>query len=153
MNFRDNPFNLPIRIHYRPPNSLVYFLTVSHVGALLCLFPTAFSVWWKAMLAGLLALNYIYYFPGLLRARIQEPRPQLCLNRENEWSLVNTANDALALTLHTGALVHRLLLVLRFTATDGQTYSFILTPKNVDLNTLRHLRARLLHGNKEPERC
>jgi Membrane-bound toxin component of toxin-antitoxin system len=148
MNHRDNAFNLPIRIYYRPPKALMYFMSTAHTGALLCLFPVVLPLWLKALLMILVAANHIRFFRCFSKQQTAESRPQLFLSRDDVWSLIDADNNAVPLTLQPGALVHRLLLVLRFIAEDGKSYAFILRPENVEQNTLRRLRVRLLHGKR-----
>ena len=145
MTHRENAFNLPIRIAYRPPVALIQLMTFSHAGALLCLLMVSLAHWQIGMLIMLISINYYSFYRDYHKQSKAQPCPQLCLGRENEWSLI-ADDDALVMQLRNGALVHRLLLVLRFTSENGKSYCFYLNSKNVEANTLRRLRVRLLHG-------
>jgi len=148
MEHKDNAFSLPIRIVYLPPQALMYLMTFSYTGALLCLLPLAWPLWSKGVLISLLMANYIRFYRRFNRGKTVAFRPQLFLNRDDEWSLLANANNVMAATLLPGAFVHRLLLVLRFVAEDGKSHTFILSPENVEHNTLRRLRVRLLHSKR-----
>lgn len=152
MEHKDNAFSLPIRIDYQPPQALMYFMTFSYTGALLCLLPLAWPFWSKGVLISLLMANYIRFFRRFNRDKAVALRPQLFLNKDDEWSMLANDNNLLAVTLLPGAFVHRLLLVLRFIAEDGKSHAFILSPQNVEHNTLRRLRVRLLHSKQPASR-
>lgn len=146
MVYRENAFNIPIRISYRPPLILVYLMTFSHTGALLCLFFVAVPPLLLGLLMLVTTVNYCLFIRGFFQQQRMLPCPQLCLGKENEWSLLLGHNEVLSLQLRPGALVHRLLLVLRFSTENRKFYCFILNAENVESNTLRRLRVRLLHG-------
>jgi hypothetical protein len=148
MKDRDNAFNLPIRINYQPPVSLLYFITFIHVGALFCLIPVAFSICLKLLIVLLISINYLHFYSDFVRITDSEHKPVLLLNRENKWTLIDTEKNAEAVKLEPAAYVHRLLLVLRLTVKGGKTYPFILTSENVERNILRRLRVRLRHGKR-----
>ncbi len=147
MNHRENAFNAPIRVTYRPPKVLLYLMTLSHFGALPCLLFVSLTVWLTGPLLVLILTNYYFFVRGFSRQQHARYCPQLCLGKDNRWSLLTASDESLAIQLQPGAFVHRLLLVLRFKAENGNSWSFILSPENVESHTLRRLRVRLLHGN------
>ncbi len=152
MGYRDNAFNLPIRIDYQAPKALVYFITVTHTGALLCLSMPALPLWMRMSCMVPVLVHYLWLMRGFNTGQSVKNRLQLLLDKNNKWSLLNAENVAARMTLQTGAFVHGLLLVLRFVAESGKSYCFILTPANVDHDSLRRLRVRLRHGGKKVEK-
>jgi len=152
MNHRDNAFSLPIRIPYQVPKKLRYFIAFTHAGALLCLFPIALPLWLRALCMILVVINYLRLMRSFDAGQSVENRPCLLLKKNDEWFLLDADGDVIALSIRNGAFVHRLLLVLRFVAENGKSYCFILSPDNVDHNTLRRLRVRLRHGNSKVDR-
>ncbi len=145
MKHKDNAFSLPIRIAYRPPKALFKFMILLHAGALLCLIPVAFPLWLKALLT-LLLISYFFRFHYTYRKQIEAQKfCVLQLSRKNKWTILNNTSAVQKLELEPGAFVHSTLLVLNFACEDGKKLSFILTPENVEANSLRRLRVRLLH--------
>jgi hypothetical protein len=148
MQHRDNAFSLPIRILYRPPNTLLYFMILIHAGAMFCMFPIALSLELKAVILILMTLNFLRFYAAFSHDTQVKHQPLLLLNRDNEWTLIDKDNNAVALKLEPGAFVHSLLVVLRFSVAEKKIRSFILNSENVEHNLLRRLRVRLLHDNR-----
>ncbi|MFT7459648.1 MAG: hypothetical protein ACI909_002330 [Planctomycetota bacterium] len=146
MIYRDNAFSVPIRIHYRPPRSLLYLMAFSHFGAALCLLLSSLPYWLSVLLILLVTACFSFFYQDFNKQQVATITPQLCLGKENEWSLIDGNDEVRSIKLRPSALAHSLLLVLRFSDVEGRSYSFILNAENVEKNTLRRLRVRLLHG-------
>ena len=101
MKFRKNAFNAAIRIPYRPPQALMYFVTFNHVGAAVCLFFVSLPLWLIGLLLMLLTTHYWFFIQTFRKQRRPEVCPQLCLGMENEWSLVCGNNEKLSMRLQT----------------------------------------------------
>lgn len=142
---RDSLFTLAVRISYRPPGLLLYIVMLSHTGALVCVLATSLPAVGRASLAMILFLHCLYYLFAWYRQYHQRPLPVLCLRRSGEWRLIEDGEEH-TLRLCEAGFVHRLLVVLRFTAGNRRPRGFVLTRENVDATTLRRLRVRLLHG-------
>ena len=55
-------------------------------------------------------------------------------------------DDVMTLRLLPGALMHQLLLILRFVDENGRSFCFVLSKENFAIDILRRLRVRLLHS-------
>lgn len=143
----ENPFTMPIRIKYRPPGNLIIFLSIIHIGALTCLMSLSIPMWLRVLLALIISGSYAIYTYKFLRAR--HDRVELILSPDNEWRVVDLASDGhdwCRMNLSPGAFVHPRLVVLRLSGDLGK-YTFLLSPKNVDRDSLRRLRVRLRYTN------
>lgn len=141
----DSPFTLPIRIYYRPPGSLIVFLSLIHVVTLLYLLSLALPLWSRVMLALIILCSYIVYLRNFIRAC--RKRVELILQPDNEWRIVDlnrSEPDSSKMTLIPGAFVHPLLVVLKLKGPPGH-YTFLLTAENMNADSLRRLRVRLLY--------
>jgi len=141
----DSPFTLPIRIYYRPPGSLFVFLSLIHVASLLYLLSLALPPWSRVLLALIILCSYTVYTRDFIRAR--HKRVELILQPDNEWRIVDLNRsdlDSCKMTLIPGAFVHPLLVVLKLRGPLGH-YTFLLTCENMDADSLRRLRVRLLY--------
>lgn len=139
----ESPFTLPIRIYYRPPDSLLIFLSVIHIGAVVCLMSLSAPLWSRVLLVLIVLCSYFIYTFEFLRARRR--CMELILLPDNEWRVVDSTGDNrrwCQMALSTGAFVHPGLVVLKLRGPMGK-YSFLLTGENVDIDTLRRLRVRL----------
>lgn len=145
MSNRDNAFTLPIRIAYRPPRSVLYLAIFIHIGAILCLHATSLPVLLKLLLGSTVVCQFLLILRDHQLRHAASVAPELCLARDDSWLLLD-GEEELGLELCQGALVHRLLLVMRFNSDRGKVHTFLLTRENVDKQVLRRLRVRLLHG-------
>ena len=139
----ESPFTMPIRIYYRPPGSLMLFLSIVHAISILCLLPLALPDWVKCLLALIILYSYHGYTLDYLRARGK--RLELILQPDNEWRLVDLSRpdqQRVRVTLIPGAFVHPRLVVLNMQGPAGR-FALLLTPQNVDADTFRRLRVRL----------
>jgi len=141
----ESPFILPIRIYYRPPGSLFVFLSLIHVVSLFYLLLPEFPPWSRELSALTIFCSYICYVRDFIHTR--RKRVELILRPDNEWRLVDfnrRDDDSCKMTLIPGAFVHPLLVVLKLRSPFGH-YTFLLTRENMDADTLRRLRVRLLY--------
>lgn len=139
----ESPFILPIRIYYRPPGTLLLFLSIVHIISILCLLPLAIPVWTKGLLVLIILCSYFGYTRDFLHAR--RNRVELILQPDNEWRVVDISRKDQywdRVKLIPGAFVHPRLVVLNLKGRAGR-YCFLLTHGNVDADTLRRLRVRL----------
>ncbi len=143
MNSRESAFELPIHIHYRPSTWVLYGLTFSHIGALICLFPIVIPVGLKFLLGSAIVYSTIRTYRIYLESSTAIKPIQLILNAEDEWLIISSDGNSQASTLLAESFVHPYLVVLRFTTENKQYFVFILTPENVDQDILRRLRVRL----------
>ena len=146
MNHRDNAFNVPTRITYRPPITLLHYMAFTHIGAIACLCVVSVSIFISGILSVLIIVNYFLYYRKFESQREAVPSVELCLGNSNEWTALGLDDDVMTLRLLPGALVHQRLLILRFVDENGRSYCFILSKENVAIAVLRRLRVRLLHG-------
>lgn len=139
----ESAFELPVHISYRPPGWLIFALTFTHTGAIICVFTVPVPVWLKGILILAIIISYSWYAFRYLACRKMRPPLLLIWNINDEWKLVDDAGVR-DVRLLPGAVVHPAILVLRFE--DGkQVHLFILTPWEVDKDILRRLRVRLLY--------
>ena len=151
---RESTLISPISVHYRPPAWLYKGLLVSHLGAMLCLFPVAIMLWLKILLGLAIGGSMIRYQRDYITQRHTFAPTQLILTPDDEWFRIKHNGDSQDITLLAGAWVHPWLIVLRFVDGNHQSYSYILTADNVDPEVLRQLRVRLRyrktsHGDKQ----
>ena len=146
MTHRDNAFNVPIRISYRPPLSLLYFMAFTHLGAIvsLALVSVPIVIFW--LLLALILGNGFFHYRNFKSQSAATPGLELCLGKANEWTLLGLEDDVMTLRLLPGAVVHQLLLILRFVDENGRSHCFILNKDNVAVDIRRRLRVRLIHG-------
>lgn len=142
----DSPFELPIHIAYRPPGWLAIVLSISHCGAIICIFAVPVPPWSKIALLAVICVSLLWSLYRVLHRRYVAPPIMLILNTTNEWRLADR-RDARPITLLPGAFVHPGLLVLRFK--DGRRICpVILTPGMLKREVFRRLRVRLRYENK-----
>lgn len=142
----DSAFELPIQIAYRPPGWLVLALSISHSGAIICIYALPVPLWLKAAMVVVICISLLRSLYQFLNSRYIVPPIKLILNAADEWRLADR-RDTRPVILLPGALVHPLLLVLRFK--DGRRiYPVILTPGTLNRAVFRRLRVRLRFGNK-----
>ena len=146
MGNRDSVFTLPLRITYRPPRLVFYIVMLSHLGALACVRVTSLPEPLQLSLAAVLVMHMSFAWFSCRRQRNTAQAPVLCLGSDGDWILVE-ADDEHRIELCEAALVHRLLVVLRFRGQKGQRWDFVLNHENVDRTTLRRLRVRLIHDS------
>ena len=87
MNYRENAFNVPIHIDYRSPKSILYLQSPSHSGALICLFFVFLPLRAKGAVILCVLTSYCHFYLDLKKQSNALSCPQLCLSRENAWSL------------------------------------------------------------------
>lgn len=145
MSNMDNAFNLPIRITYRLPRSVLYFSVFNHAGAVACLFISSIPIPFQLALGSVVLYHLAQQLGGYRSSQSGQGGQELCLRRDDTWLLVEDGKTS-RLQLCPGALVHRLVVLMRFKTEEGNTARFILTAENVDKQILRRLRVRMLHG-------
>ncbi len=143
MSSRESAFELPIHIHYRPSAWVLYGLTISHIGAMICLFPIVIPIGLKFLLGSAIVYSTIRTYRTYLKASTAIKPIQLILNAEDEWIIITSDGNNQASTLLPESFVHPYLVVLRFATENKRYFAFILTPDNVDQDILRRLRVRL----------
>ena len=143
MNSRESAFELPIQIHYRPSARVLYGLTISHMGALICLFPIVIPLGLKFLFGSAIVYSTLRGYRIYLKTSTALKPIQLILNTEDEWMIIGPDGDSQASTLLAESFVHPYLVVLRFITETKQYFVFILTPDNVDQDIFRRLRVRL----------
>ena len=146
MNHRDNEFNIPVRITYRPPITLLHYMAFTHIGAIICLCVVSLSIFLFGILSVLIIVNYFLYYQKFESEREAVPSVELCLGNSNEWTALMLVDDVMTLRLLPGALMHQLLLILRFVDENGRSFCFVLSKENFAIDILRGLRVRLLHS-------
>ena len=150
MQYGNNAFSTLIRISYRPPVFLFYLVVFTHLGAIFSLCYADLP--WTPVAAGLFLLlfNLFAYVFKIRQARSEQVSPVLCLNKNNEWSVV-VKGTTCKLQLRPAAYVHPCLVILRFYDQRKKLWCFILTRENVEKQDFRRLRVRLLHGETRAE--
>jgi len=136
-------FELPIRIYYRPPASLIYFLTISHVAGIICVFLAAVPALPEWVLCVSAAFSYCMYLRSYIHSR-RHP-VYIVLQPNDEWLVIDpsgSGNPVSRATTEPGAFVHPLLTVMTLNI-EGHRCAFILTSGNTDTEVLRRLRVRL----------
>ena len=142
----DSAFELPIHIAYRPPGWLVIASIINHCGAIICIFAVPVPPWLKAAMVAVVGAGLFWSLYRFLHRRYITPSIMLILNSANEWRLVERG-EARPIRLLPGALVHPLLLVLRFK--DGRrVYPVVLTPGMLNPELFRRLQVRLRFNDK-----
>lgn len=142
----DGAFELPIHISYRPPAWLLIFLSISHLGAIICIFAVPVPSWLGVLIATAIVGSLLWSLSRHFYYRYRSVPVRLILNASDDWSLADERGDR-AIRLLPGAFVHPCLLVLRF-RDNGRSRSFILTPSTLDEDMLRRLRVRLLYKKR-----
>jgi hypothetical protein len=143
MSGRNSVFELPIRLQYRPPLSLLYFLIFSHAAGVICVFHSAIPVLPGCFMCVVVMISFYIYLRDFIHAR-RNP-VYLILQPDDVWLLIDRAGDmdqVSRVRLEPGSFVHPLLTVLRVNR-EGRRCSFVLTSGNTDFDILRRLRVRL----------
>jgi len=137
-----NGFLLPIRIGYRPPKWLVPLLFASHLLAIFCLYFTGVDLRLRilVLVAVMISLTVRVFFP--VAARYQGCL--LALNADDRWFRVVAEQGPEELYLVQTVMLASEMIFLQFTDGRRDRHLFILTGENVDADTLRRLRVRLL---------
>ena len=148
MSSGKSEFESPIRIIYRPPVLLIYFLTFLHLAAILCILISAIPSPFGSILIAAITASYINESRRYLCGR-KHPI-HLVLHPDSRWLLINRNDDQDTVSevkLKDGAFVHPLLIVMNFHA-EGTRFPIIFTSNNCDGDTMRRLRVRLRFPNR-----
>lgn len=137
------PFEQTIRIPCRPSGRIFRILLLVHVLAFTSLFFTAIMLWIKISLAVVTGASMYRFYKAYMCEKDTWNRRQLLLNGDDEWRLIEGNGADREVNLLPATFVHPLLLVLRFVDDQEKHYSFVLTPDNVDQDSLRRLCVRL----------
>ena len=140
-------FDLPIRIEIKPSKWLAVGLATSHVGAILLLWFVDLAMWIKMLLAIAAMLSLIHSFYFYVWQNSPRSLIELILNDNEEWLLTRNDGRVVEAYLRQGAFVHPMLIVLPFRYGLHFT-AVILTPDQVNADTLRRLRVRLRFKRK-----
>ncbi len=145
------PFEQAIRIAYRPSRTVFIVLAVLHMLALCSLMLVEIPVWVGLLLAALVVVGLFKSCVDYRAQREHYPHRELLLDTNELWYLIDNREAAVELRLRPAALVHPLLIALRFSDARRRKYVFILTRDNVDKDTLRRLRVRLCFADGAKE--
>ena len=151
---REFPLEMPIFIDYRPSLRLGIFNTLIHFGTVFCLLLTAIPLALAGLVGTCVLVHYVCYARRYLRALNGRTRVLLKLDKQNRWQLIRAGGEApgeiIELDLLPGTLVHPLLVALRFKDETGRIRACVVTPDNLDKQTLRRLRVRLRFPLRSP---
>ena len=145
MHKKESAFSVFIRISYRPPSALLYLIFISHFGAVFSVCYAVLPFIPTLLFVLLILASFIHSLYQFRQMKMRPSAPQLCLNKNNEW-LVIDKGIAYSVRLKPATLVHSCLIVLRFSGGLKNLRCFVLNRENVEKQTLRRLRVRLLHG-------
>ncbi len=137
-----NGFLLPIRISYRPPAWLLPLIFAAHLLAIFCLYFTGISLLLRVMLLLLVSASLLARV--LFSHTSCHPPCQLILNAQDQWLLAESGNEPRRLYLLKFVILAPELVILLLKDNQRGKQLFILTGNNVDADTLRRLRVRLL---------
>lgn len=145
------PFEQVIRIAYRPSRMVFIILMAVHILAFASILVAEILPGAKFFLALLVASGLYKSCRDYSRPGNSTAKTELVLDASDVWHLVNDKQDTTELTLLPAVFVHPVLVILRFTDVKRKKYSFILTPDNLDKDSLRRLRVRLRFRNTVPD--
>ncbi len=151
---REFPLEMPIFIDYRPSLRLGIFNTLIHFGAIFCLLLTDIPLVLTGLVGTCVLVHYACYARRYLRALNGRTKALLKLDKQNRWQLIRaggeTSEEIIDLDLLPGTLVHPLIVALRFKDETGRIRACVMTPDNLDKQTLRRLRVRLRFPLRSP---
>ena len=137
------PFEQVMRIAYRPSRMVFMVLAAAHILAFAGILLAEVSLWVKFFLAVLVASGLYKSCRDYSGQGGSDAKTELVLDARDSWYLINDKQDTVELTLRPAVFVHPVLIVLRFVDTQRKRHVFILTPDNLDKDSLRRLRVRL----------
>jgi len=138
-------FDLPVRIYYIPPTWLMPFIYLTHSVAAVCLIPVNLPGSIKIVLF-LAALCSLRFHAGNFKRYSAFDKPlQLLLDTANNWSVVVPDGKRIDASLQSASIFQPGFVVLNLQDKNSTKYVFILTESNLDKQTLRRLRVRLLY--------
>ncbi|MDX1251937.1 MAG: hypothetical protein IDH49_06745 [Gammaproteobacteria bacterium] len=143
----------PLQVDVRYSPWLAGLTLFVHGGALAILLPLAFSLWAKAVLAGVITASLAYILNTHALLRHERAVLRLIWGSDDDWTLHTARGEAVVARLLPGSYVHPLLVVLNFEInvsdingripSRARRRSVVLAPDSSDAATLRRLRARL----------
>jgi hypothetical protein len=138
-------FDLPVRIDYVPPAWLLPFIYLTHSVAAVCLFPAnlPWSIKIVLFLAALCSLRF--HIGNFMRYTAISKPLQLLLDVANNWSVVVPDGKRIDASLQSASILQPGFVVLNLQDENNTKYVFFLTESNLDKQTLRRLRVRLLY--------
>ncbi|NKB39211.1 MAG: hypothetical protein GKR93_18935 [Gammaproteobacteria bacterium] len=145
MQNRESAFSVFIRISYRPPSALLYLILFSHLGAVFSVYYAALPLLPTLLCMILILINLLHLIYQFRQMKKQVNAAQICLTKKNEWLIIDN-NIVHKARLKPATLVHPCLVILRFKSEMKNSWCFILNGENVERDTFRRLRVRLLHG-------
>jgi hypothetical protein len=138
-------FDLPVRIDYVPPTWLMPFIYLTHSVAAVCLIPV--NLPWSIKIILFLAVFFSLRFnvANFRRYSAFDKPLQLLLDTANNWSVVVPDGKRIDASLQSASILQPEFVVLNLQDKNSTKYVFILTESNLDKQTLRRLRVRLLY--------
>jgi len=138
-------FDLPVRIDYLPPTWLMPFIYFTHSVATFCLLPVNLPWSLKAILFLALLFSLRFHVRNFRRYTAISRPLQLLLDAANNWSVVVPDGKRIDASLQSASIFQAGFVVLNLQDKNSTKYVFILTESNLDKQTLRRLRVRLLY--------
>jgi hypothetical protein len=138
-------FDLPVRIDYVTPTWLLPFIYLTHSVAAVCLIPV--NLQWSIKIVLFLAVLFsLRFHVAKFRRYSAFDKPlQLLLDTANNWSVVVPDGKRIDASLQSASILQPEFVVLNLQDKNSTKYVFILTESNLDKQTLRRLRVRLLY--------
>lgn len=101
-------------IFIKPSKILASFVTLSHLGALVTLYPLDLVLWQKTFLIGLVLLSFAYIWTYKILQRGYRTIVAVAATQEEDWSITTANGQVLLGKLLADSVIWPWVMVLRF---------------------------------------
>ena len=144
MKILNNNFSQALDISFKPNNKIAIALALLHLFVAI-IFITATQLPLYILFITILSLfiSYLYYYLWHVSYSLSKSIIQLKMNTSGEWTLVNSKNKTIKVTLQPSSFVSQYLLLLNFNSPNNKQYTVLIEKSMVSRDEYRYLKVRL----------
>lgn len=143
-------FEQPLQVELRPSRLVGAVAAAAHLVAAMGCWTLPLALWWRLSLVALLAAHFRYFVRRQITATVPGAIRALGWDRLRGWRLRDARGNWRAARPVMPMLVTAQLVIVRFRAGGRRLHSAVIVADQLEPDTFRRLRARLLQTAAAP---